>query len=155
MTTNDLPGSTSSVASKVPKATAYGGVVFDAEGRTLLREPLNHFGGYVWTFSKGRPDPGESPEQTALREMLEETGYRCRITGVIPKVFAGITSTTAFFLMAPIGDQGPTLHETVQTRWVDIDEAGRLIRMTKVAEGVTRDLAVLDAAVAACAALSA
>jgi hypothetical protein len=31
----------------VPKAGAYGGVLFDARGRTLLREPANHFGGYV------------------------------------------------------------------------------------------------------------
>lgn len=43
------------------KRAAFGGVVVDAEGRVLLREPADHFGGYVWTFPKGRPDANESP----------------------------------------------------------------------------------------------
>jgi len=63
----------------VPKAGAYGSLLFDARGRTLLRKPSNHFGGYVWTFAKGKPDAGEQPEQTALREVHEETGYVCRV----------------------------------------------------------------------------
>ncbi len=29
---------------------------------------------YVWTFAKGRPDPGETPEEAAIRETEEETG---------------------------------------------------------------------------------
>lgn len=60
---------------KVPQATAYGGVLLNAEGQVLLREPTNHFDGYVWTFAKGRPELGDEPEQTALREVREETGY--------------------------------------------------------------------------------
>jgi hypothetical protein len=91
----------------VPKAGAYGGVLFDAQGRTLLREPLNHFGGYVWTFPKGKPDAGESPERTALREVLEETGYSCRVIGALSTAFEGTTkSTSSFFLMVPVGAQG-------------------------------------------------
>ena len=53
-------------ASQVPKADAYGGVLIDDAGRILLREPTDHFGGYVWTFAKGRIDKGETPEQAAL-----------------------------------------------------------------------------------------
>src|SRR5437879_10429948 len=53
---------------------AYGGVIFDDKGRVLLREPTGHYDRYVWTFSKGRPEPGESPEDTAIRETREETG---------------------------------------------------------------------------------
>lgn len=47
---------------------AYGGVIFDTDGGVLLREPANHKYGNVWTFSKGRPEPGETPDETALRE---------------------------------------------------------------------------------------
>jgi 8-oxo-dGTP pyrophosphatase MutT (NUDIX family) len=133
-------------AIQVPKADAYGGVLFDAQGRTLLREPANHFGGYVWTFAKGKPDKGESPEQTALREVLEETGYTCRVVGVIPKVFPGTTSSTAFFLMEPVDEPGLFSEETAQTRWVSLDEATSLIQLTKVAAGMKRDLAVVVAA---------
>jgi 8-oxo-dGTP pyrophosphatase MutT (NUDIX family) len=42
--------------------------------RVLLRRPRGDFDGYVWTFPKGRPEPGETPELAALREVKEETG---------------------------------------------------------------------------------
>lgn len=135
-----------------PKAGAYGGVLFDSQGRTLLREPANHYGGYVWTFAKGKPDAGESPEQTALREVLEETGYACRVIGTLAEAFKGtLSSTSAFFLMEPIGAQGAFSDETAQTRWVDFEEARVLISLTKNPAGVSRDLKVLAAAQAAMA----
>ena len=140
---------------QVPKADAYGGVLFDKHGRALLREPSSHFGGYVWTFAKGRPDPDESPEQTALREVLEETGYACRVFGALTTVFVGTTSSTAFFLMEPIGEQGSFCNETARTRWAEFDEAQTLIAMTTVPAGRRRDLAVLRAAHEAFTALSA
>ena len=130
----------------VPKADAYGGVLIDAQGRVLLREPKGHYGDYVWTFAKGRPDKDETPEQAALREVLEETGYRARTLAALPKVFGGTTSTTAFFLMEPLGKQGEFTSETIQTRWVSFDEAPDLIAQTKTATGRKRDLAVLEAA---------
>jgi phosphohistidine phosphatase len=34
-----------------------------------------------WGFPKGRIDPGETPEQTALKEALEEAGLHGRIVG--------------------------------------------------------------------------
>lgn len=37
----------------VPSADAYGGVMINDRGEVQLREPVNHFGGYVWTFAKG------------------------------------------------------------------------------------------------------
>lgn len=55
------------------KAEAYGGVLINERGEVLLREPSGHYGGHAWTFSKGHPDDGETPEVTALREVLEET----------------------------------------------------------------------------------
>lgn len=137
----------------LPKADAYGGVLFDARGLTLLRESAGHFGGYVWTFAKGKPDKGETPEQTALREVLEETVYVCRVIGALSKVFAGSTSSTAFYLMEPVGEQGAFSSETAQTRWVDRDKARQLVQLTKVKSGVKRDLAVIDAAYEAIAAL--
>jgi 8-oxo-dGTP diphosphatase len=32
-----------------------------------------------WSFPKGKPIAGENPERTALREVEEETGIRCRL----------------------------------------------------------------------------
>jgi 8-oxo-dGTP pyrophosphatase MutT (NUDIX family) len=133
-------------ASAVPKADAYGGVLFDAQGRTLLREPAGHFGGYVWTFAKGKPDSGETPDQTALREVREETGYTCRIVGALDQAFVGDTSTTAFFLMRPVGEPVPAGDETAQLRWAGPDEARSLIQQSTSEVGRARDLDVLNAA---------
>ena len=55
---------------------AFGGVLVREDGKILLREPKGHYGGYVWTFPKGRADEGESAREAALREVREETGYR-------------------------------------------------------------------------------
>lgn len=133
-------------APSIPKATAYGGVLVDAAGRVLLREPKGHFGGYVWTFPKGNPDKSETPDQTALREVREETGYRARIVAPIEQVFAGTTSTSAFFLMEPMGEPGPPDAETAAVRWVPFAEAPALIGQTKTDVGRARDLAILAAA---------
>ena len=133
---------------KVPSADAYGGVLINDRGEVQLREPTNHFGGYVWTFAKGRPDPGETPEQAALREVQEETGQTARIIALIPGVFAGTTTSTVFFLMEPVGDPGPFSDETDAVRWVNREAARQLMAMTTTPTGLERDLRVLDAAFA-------
>ncbi len=130
--------------SVIPKADAYGGVLVDAKGRVLLREPKGHYGGYVWTFAKGRPDKGETPEQTALREVLEETGYRASIVAALPEAFGGDTTTTGFFLMEPVGDQGDYADETAKTCWVTFGEASALIAQSKTTKGRARDQMVLN-----------
>ncbi len=39
-----------------------------------------------WTFPKGKLDPGETWEEAALREVLEETGFRCRLGEEVAQV---------------------------------------------------------------------
>lgn len=134
---------------KVPTADAYGGVLINDHGEVLLREPSNHYGGYVWTFAKGKPERGETPEETAIREVLEETGQAARIIGLIPTVFAGTTSSTVFFLMEPVAEPGPFSDETVAVRWVDEKMARTLLSQTTSATGRQRDLAVLESALVA------
>ncbi|WP_209442229.1 NUDIX hydrolase [Neoroseomonas oryzicola] len=158
--------SKSASVSSVPKAAevstdglkvAYGGVVLDAENRVLLREPARHFDGYVWTFPKGQPDKDkpETPEQVALREVKEETGYKAKITRPLPGSFAGGTTVNRYFLMVPAGAPGKFDKETASIRWATFDEAADLIAQTTNAKGRERDLAVLAAARAACHARSA
>lgn len=128
---------------------AYGGVIFDAEGKLLLREPKNHFDGYVWTFAKGRPAAGETPEQTAQREAREETGVEATIIDRLPGEYRGGTSLNRYFLMqAPAGSGGvkPGDKETASIRWVAVDEAAKLIQQTTNETGRKRDLAVLGQA---------
>jgi 8-oxo-dGTP pyrophosphatase MutT (NUDIX family) len=130
----------------IAKAQSYGGVLLNDAGHLLLREPSNHYDGYVWTFAKGLPDKGDTPDQTALREVKEETGYTCTIVDVLPGVYRSAFGSAAYFIMAPIGQPGPHDFETQSIRWVPIDEAHTLISLTTNPKGKTRDLAVLQAA---------
>jgi len=127
---------------------AYGGVVVDVAGRqVLLREPQHHFGGYVWTYAKGRPLAGEDAWTCAQREIREELGCEVGAPRPIPGWFTGDTSATMFFLCVHARDvAAPEVDETASVRWVGWDEAEALIRLTTSRTGRARDLAVLQAA---------
>lgn len=132
--------------SHLPEADAYGGLVVDDQHRVLLREPTNHFGGYVWTFPKGGPNPGETPLQAALREVAEETGVQAEVVGHLPFAYPGTTGTSAFAVMRPVGqvDQpGAWDAETAALRWAPLDEAQSLLAQTQTLAGRKRDLQVL------------
>jgi 8-oxo-dGTP pyrophosphatase MutT (NUDIX family) len=128
-------------------AISYGSVLFNQVGQVLLRQPSGGFGGYVWTFAKGRPDPGEHPETTALRETFEETGYRGRILVPIPGNFLGSLTRNQYFLMEALEPPSPFGWETSAIRWAEpLLEAPRLLRLSPNRHGRERDLAVLEAA---------
>lgn len=129
------------------KKPAYGGVVVRADGKVLLREPRGHFGGYAWTFPKGRPDAGESGTEAALREVLEETGYRAEIVCEVPGRYEGFETETFYYLMSACEKvQDPDPFETQSVVWVTFDEARELIGQTPYQVGRERDLEVLRVA---------
>lgn len=53
------------------KTTSYGVAIHDPQGRLLLAHAT---GTRWWDLPKGGAEPGESPREAALREVLEETG---------------------------------------------------------------------------------
>ncbi len=122
---------------------AFGGVLLDQQNRVLLCKPRNEFDGYAWTFPKGRPQSGETPEQTALREVLEETGYDAHIILRFAGRYAGGTTTTEYFLMTPKGNSQAFGPEIEAVRWVSMGEAEKLIGQTANDKGRKRDLKVL------------
>jgi diadenosine hexaphosphate hydrolase (ATP-forming) len=127
----------------------WGGVLIDAQGRTLLRKASGGFDGMDWTFAKGGGDAGESPEQIALREVLEETGWKARVIRPLPGVHKGGTTLNRYFLMAPLEDTGKFDWETSEVRWVDFEEAARLLALSPNPVGRARDLTVLQLAIEA------
>ena len=48
-------------------------------GKVLMVKVCNLKGEEVWTFPKGHVEKGETPMEAALREVEEETGWRCRL----------------------------------------------------------------------------
>jgi 8-oxo-dGTP pyrophosphatase MutT (NUDIX family) len=89
----------------------------------------------TWTLPKGTPDPGESVEETALREVGEETGLEVRILEPLPSIEydfvqggTRIHKTVHYFLMEPTGgDLARHDAEFERVRWVPFDEAGGLL----------------------------
>ena len=89
----------------------------------------------TWTLPKGTPDPGETVEQTALREVEEETGLEVRIVEPLPSIEyefvqdgTRIHKTVHYFLMEPTGgDLSRHDAEFERVRWVRFDEAGGLL----------------------------
>lgn len=55
-----------------------------SERYVMIRQYRPPTNGYVLEFPAGLVDPGESPENTALRELREETGYTGKIRWIGP-----------------------------------------------------------------------
>ena len=93
----------------------------------------------VWALPKGHIDPGERPEETALREVREETGVEARLEeklGDIRYVYTWegerIFKVVSFYLVRAvrgrIGDIADEMRvEVADARWLPLDEAPRLL----------------------------
>jgi 8-oxo-dGTP diphosphatase len=132
-----------------PVRRSYGGVIFDDDGRVLLRKPANHYGGLHWTFSQGGGKRGEHPLDVAHREAREETGHDVEVTGHIPGRYDDGWSDTYFYLMRSKGKTREPDWETSATRWATPEEARALLAESTYDVGRARDLALLDVALAA------
>lgn len=119
-------------------ATSAGGIVVryrETRPEIVLGARRRPRGGRTWTLPKGTPAPGESVEETARREVTEETGLEVEIVGPLGSieysfVKAGtrIEKTVHYFLMQPQGgDLARHDHEFEEVRWVDLDEASTLL----------------------------
>ncbi len=93
----------------------------------------------IWALPKGRIDAGEGAEETALREVTEETGARGRSLGKLGDVryvytWQGerIFKVVSFFLLryagGRLGDVPEAFrHEVAEVRWLPLEEASRLL----------------------------
>jgi 8-oxo-dGTP pyrophosphatase MutT (NUDIX family) len=108
----------------------------------------------TWTLPKGTPNAGETLEQTALREVGEETGLEVRITDVLDSIEywfvqrgTRIHKTVHYFLMEPIGgDLARHDHEFDQVRWVTFAEAPTLLTFETERALVAKAAEVVDPA---------
>lgn len=107
-----------------------GGIVLDS-GRILLIQVKNLKGKTVWTLPKGKLEAEESWRDAALREVEEETGWRCELIKPFGKTRyfytrdgRTIRKTVAWFLMKPIDQVGTFDPEEVLTaEWFPNEEA--------------------------------
>jgi 8-oxo-dGTP pyrophosphatase MutT (NUDIX family) len=98
----------------------------------------------LWALPKGRIDDGESGEETALREVAEETGAHGRSLGKLgdvkyvftwpPKPAEGerIFKVVSFFLVRYQGGRLGEVpeefrHEVAEAKWLPLEDAPRLL----------------------------
>ncbi|WP_208920166.1 NUDIX domain-containing protein [Paenibacillus uliginis] len=88
-----------------------------------------------------------SPEETARREVREETGYECIIIAPIPGEFESDTCITKYFLMKPAPRVTGYDEETQEIRWFHTEEAFEIINLTKTIKSRCRDRDALISAI--------
>jgi 8-oxo-dGTP pyrophosphatase MutT (NUDIX family) len=111
--------------------TSYGGVVLRGDD-VLVITPT---GKRVTGLPKGGPNPGETPAQTAAREVREETGVTATVREPLGDVRywyrrggRQVHKTVHFFLCDFVsGSTEDHDHEVDDARWVPLTEARRLL----------------------------
>jgi mutator protein MutT len=80
------------------------GIVLIQNGRVALMERYRA-GVHYYSFPGGGVDEGESPEQAAVREALEELGIEVAITQLVADVQLGYKSRQFYFLVEQTGGE--------------------------------------------------
>jgi 8-oxo-dGTP diphosphatase len=76
--------------------------LIDADGRVLITErPEGKQLAGLWEFPGGKVEPGETPEQTVVRELHEELGIETKVACLAPLTFAS-HSYDGFHLLMPL-----------------------------------------------------
>jgi 8-oxo-dGTP pyrophosphatase MutT (NUDIX family) len=122
-----------------PVVRAAGGVLWRHTADDVLEVVLVHRPRYNdWSLPKGKQDPGESDVDTALREVLEETGYTARITDVLPTLDyvlpGGQPKVVAWYAMEVTGGAFAPNDEVDELVWLPVPAA--TARLTRATDGI-------------------
>ncbi|MQA08489.1 MAG: NUDIX domain-containing protein [Pseudonocardiaceae bacterium] len=114
---------------KTVDETSAGGLMLDGSGKNVvLIGRLDRKGRLLWSLPKGHIESGETPEQTAVREVAEETGIHGRAMhplGTIDYWFVAekrrVHKTVHHFLMrATSGELSDEDVEVTEVAWVPL-----------------------------------
>jgi len=113
-----------------PEIAAAGGVVIRRGEGGEPEIAVIHRPKYMdWSLPKGKLEPGEEWLDAALREVEEETGYRCRTGEELSSIGyldrKGRSKLVRYWLMEPL-EGGFRPHDEVdEIRWLSPEEAER------------------------------
>ena len=138
---------------RIKSLVSSGGVVYRQQNGSLETVLCGRSEPVRWSLAKGTPDPGETLEETALREVREETGLDVQLDsslGSIEYWFSDRGSevryhkTVHFYLMVPVGgDTAQHDPEFDVVRWFQVDEALETMAYNNEADVLRRALAVI------------
>jgi bis(5'-nucleosidyl)-tetraphosphatase len=122
------------MSSNIKKDQSFGIVPFYRDGNSYYVFMLKHLGGY-WSFPKGHPEKGETPLETATRELKEESGLE------VAEVFINcealeenytftqkhevIMKNVKYYLARVVDPKAILidLGEVIDGKWVEVNEA--------------------------------
>jgi tRNA nucleotidyltransferase (CCA-adding enzyme) len=129
----------------LPKTAQAGGIVVRLDGTLprflLIRAKRNSD---HWIFPKGHVEEGESTAETAVREVLEEAGVRCRVlayAGSSEFTYAGEEIHVEYYVLEyqKTVDGG----EEREQRWCEYDEAMSLLTFERTKDLLDESLTLL------------
>lgn len=122
---------------KIKIEVSSGGVIFRKRDDKIEVALVAVKDGKVWCLPKGLIEKGEDEKETAVREVMEETGLRGRIVDKIGDISywyyikddgARCKKTVHFYLLEFLsGDTENHSWEVDRAEWFEIDEALRLL----------------------------
>lgn len=130
----------------------------------LVRQYRLLVNGLSWEIPGGRIEPGETPQEAAIRECLEETGVRCGELRALAGYHPGMDvfcNPTYLYYSRDIREAGAAAHqgETVEKAWFPLARALDMVLSMQIVDAFTmigvlaykmrRDLAGDDAAASA------
>ena len=138
---------------RVERLVSAGGVVYRESGAGTEIVVCRRDSPAVMGLPKGTPEPGETQEQTALREVREETGLEVASRGLIGSInywFQGrkpavrYDKTVYFYLMSPTGgDLALHDHEFDAVDWLLFWDALAALTYESEVEIVRKGLAMV------------
>jgi 8-oxo-dGTP pyrophosphatase MutT (NUDIX family) len=125
-----------------------GGLVLDDQGQVLLIRARDLRNRPVWTLPKGTLMAGETSSDAALREVREETGWRCELVRELEPVTYWfqrdgdrVRKNVKWYLMRPIEKVGEHDHEVDEVAWASREEALARLRYDSDRRLLTTNLA--------------
>lgn len=115
-------------------------VAVDAAQRVcLLRQYRPAGGGWVWELPAGRLEPGEPPEITASRELVEEAGCHAERWESLGSILSspGVFAETIHLYLARdlrLVEVAHEQHEVIEVHWLPLPDAVR-----QATDGTLRD----------------
>jgi 8-oxo-dGTP pyrophosphatase MutT (NUDIX family) len=135
--------------------TSAGGLILDVlalDARAALIGRLDRRNRLLWSLPKGHVEPGETIDETAVREVREETGIAGRIIAPLGSIDFWFVAEGQrvhktvhhFLLLAEGGELSDSDVEVSEVAWVPLAEVGRALAYVderKLVDGVPALLA--------------